>query len=162
MKHILGDNTASKLIDINITKDMIQPNAIDLRVKNISKIVNGVVILHGDVKQHLKRVDVASVDGMYILEGGCKYDVVFDGNIEIAHKEAGFVIVRSTLNRNGIVVTSGLYDSGYNNIIGGMLHIPEGVTLHIGENERLAQFLLFDAESIGLYNGYYNKMFEVA
>lgn len=162
MKHILGDNTASKLTDINITKDMIQPNAIDLRVKNISKIVNGVVKLHGDVKQHLKRVDVASVDGMYILEGGCKYDVVFDGNIEIAHKEAGFVIVRSTLNRNGIVVTSGLYDSGYNNIIGGMLHIPEGVTLHIGENERLAQFLLFDAESIGLYNGYYNKMFEVA
>ena len=33
--------------------------------------------------------------------------------VSIEEGYAGFVITRSTLNRNGVFITSGLYDSGY-------------------------------------------------
>lgn len=157
MKHILCKTTTSSVSFQNLSDDQIQPNAIDLKVKAISRLQPGTVVLNGKEKRHLPSTVVEPENGLYHLSSG-KYDVVFDGEVTIGDNEAGFLITRSTLNRNGIIITSGLYDSGYNNIIGGMLHIPEGTHLAIGEHERLAQFLLFDAEMIHRYDGDYNRV----
>lgn len=166
MIHIQGENTHSRLYTNPTPKEWkkwyapeecIQPNAIDVMVESIYKTIPGEVVLVGDTKVHAKKELLKPVDGVYRLASG-KYDVVFQSNIEIAEGEAGFLIQRSTLNRNGITVTSGLYDSGYDGIIGGALHIPEGTTLVIGEHERLAQLLMFEAEALTLYDGTYNSV----
>ena len=39
---------------------------------------------------------------------------------------AAFLIVRSTLNRNGIFITSGLYDQGFSNNIGFVMQKSDG------------------------------------
>ena len=81
---------------------------------------------------------------------------MFDGKVVIGDGEAGFLITRSSLKLNGITISSGLYDTGYNSIIGGVLHVPQNTTLVVGKNERLAQFLLFDADALHNYSGVYN------
>lgn len=146
--HTIGD----------IDQDCIQPNAIDLRVKSIRRVTPGLVRLIGDTKVHQETVEVESIidETYYVLEAG-KYDVLFDIDIKVESGEAGWLIQRSTLNRNGIQVTSGLYDSGYNGPVGGMLHIPEGTILQIGKRERLAQLIMVQSESLSLYDGVYNK-----
>lgn len=157
MIHINSTLTKSNLSTV-LSEDCIQPNAVDLPLKEIYEITGDLVILNGKTKKHADRVKLTpNEEGLYILKGGKKYDVVFEPEVQIAEGEAGFLIQRSSLNRNGITVTSGLYDSGYNNIVGGMLHIPDGITLVIGENERLAQLLLFKSETVHLYDGDYNK-----
>ena len=163
MKHILGDRTDSTLYQTQGTKWMryepdeasIQPNAIDLRVSKIYRIEDGLVSLVGESKVHRPHTIIEPIQKMYLLTSG-KYDVVFEPMIEVSEGEAGFLIQRSTLNRNGIILTSGLYDSGYQGIIGGCLHIPEGCTLEIYQDERLAQLILTDAESLHKYDGVYN------
>ena len=78
----------------------------------------------------------------------------FKNIVTIAEGEAGFVITRSTLNRNGVYLTSGLYDSGYQGIMAGALHVTSG-PFKVKEGTRLGQFLLFEAESLSLYDGDY-------
>ena len=74
--------------------------------------------------------------------------------ITVGEGEAGFVITRSTLNRNGVYITSGLYDSGYNGVMAGALHVTSG-PFKVKVNTRIGQFLLFKAESLHLYDGDY-------
>ncbi len=153
MIHIKNPATNSKLTAY-LDDKCIQPNAVDLPVKDVFKINGGIVDLSNKV--HAKRNKVEPIDGVYTLEGG-KYDIVFATDVEIAEGEAGFLIQRSSLNRNGITLTSGLYDSGYSNLVGGCLHVPDNITLKFNEGERLAQLLMFNAETVSLYTGSYNK-----
>ncbi len=155
MKHLMRSRTTVQFD--NFEENQVQPNAVDLKIKSVSLIHGGTVVLVGDRKQHAKRTVVEPDDeGHYVLTKG-KYDIVFDGKVVIGDGEAGFLITRSSLNRNGITISSGLYDTGYNSIIGGVLHVPQNTTLVVGKNERLAQFLLFDADALHDYNGAYNE-----
>ena len=79
-----------------------------------------------------------------------------EGEITIGPNEAGFVITRSTLNRNGIFITSGLYDSGYSGVMAGALHVNVG-NAAIKQGTRVGQFLLFEAESLNQYAGSYGS-----
>ena len=66
------------------------------------------------------------------------------------------MITRSTLNRNGVFITSGLYDSGYNGVVAGVLHVNVG-PMKVKVGTRVAQFLLFKAEALHAYNGDYGN-----
>ena len=74
--------------------------------------------------------------------------------INLSEGEAGWVITRSTLNRNGVFLTSGLYDSGYRGMMAGAMHITCG-PLKIKKGTRVGQFLLFKSETLKLYDGDY-------
>ena len=65
------------------------------------------------------------------------------------------MIARSTLNRNGIFITSGLYDSGFENYIGGVMHVRCGPA-RIERGTRIAQFIYVEAETASMYEGQYN------
>ena len=82
--------------------------------------------------------------------------------ITIGEGEAGWVITRSTLNRNGVFITSGLYDSGYCGVMAGALHVNVG-PMKIKRGTRVGQFLLFKSETLKLYDGDYgaNKQHDV-
>jgi deoxycytidine triphosphate deaminase len=74
--------------------------------------------------------------------------------INVGEGEAGWVITRSTLNRNGLFITSGLYDSGYHGVMAGVLHVTVGPA-KIKKGTRIGQYLSFNAESLKLYDGSY-------
>ena len=82
------------------------------------------------------------------------YEVVMENIIQVGESEAGWVITRSTLNRNGLFLTSGLYDSGYHGVMAGVLHVGIGPA-RIKKGTRIGQYWSFDAESLSTYDGDY-------
>lgn len=83
-------------------------------------------------------------------------DIMSDFHITVPAGLAAFLIVRSTLNRNGLYVTSGLYDSGFSGHLGAALH-NRGEDAYIAPHTRIAQLVLVKSEDSGvLYSGGYN------
>lgn len=155
MKHISGPNSTSTLTAVQ-PKD-IQPNAVDLRLGKVFKInIEKDLVLSEEVKEHKGSIEQEPFeDGWYYLYPGA-YEVIMENEIEVGHGEAGFVITRSTLNRNGVFLTSGLYDTGYNGVMAGVMHVRAG-RIKIKPGTRIGQYLNFDAENIGHYDGDYGK-----
>ena len=84
-----------------------------------------------------------------------KYSKVALAWATTAANACGWLIARSTLNRNGIFITSGLYDSGFENYIGGVMHVRCGPAT-IEKGARIAQFIFVEAETVRMYDGEYN------
>ena len=132
-----------------------QPNAVDLRVDKIYKIKEEPFEISNDHKKH-RGTDYEiqpDRDGYFFLQPG-HYEVVMENIIRVGEGEAGWVITRSTLNRNGLFLTSGLYDSGYHGVMAGVLHVTIGPA-RIKKGTRIGQYLSFDAESLSSYDGDY-------
>lgn len=162
MKHLASNNSNSRLIRIRDAKEVVgfdeeqvQPNAIDLKVESLMLIDDQTTfVIDEDKKLHRGSKPVPTKDGYWQLEAGKRYEVIFEGVVDIAEGEAGWVITRSTLNRNGLFLTSGLYDSGYKGVMAGCLHVTSGPA-QIKKGTRLGQFILFTAESLSSYDGDY-------
>jgi deoxycytidine triphosphate deaminase len=151
MIHIMGEH-GSKLT--NVHEVDVQPNAVDLRLGKVFKIKNETFALSEDYKVHRGSEELLPNEvGFWTLEPGT-YEVVMENIIEIGEGEAGWVITRSTLNRNGIFLTSGLYDSGYHGVMAGAMHVTTG-PFSVEKGTRIGQFLLFKAESLHKYDGSY-------
>ena len=152
MKHIQSPNSRSTLT--NVEQKDIQPNAVDLRVDKFFRVADSDFVISEDHKQHRGSIEIEpDIDGWFYLEPG-HYEVVMKNIIDVGNNEAGWVITRSTLNRNGLFLTSGLYDTGYNGVMAGMLHVTIGPA-RIKKGTRIGQYLNFEAESIKEYDGSY-------
>ena len=153
MKHIMGKNTLSSLTSVQ--DEDVQPNAVDLRVAKIFRIEPGSVFeISNEHKKHRRTREIQpDADGYLYLEPG-HYEVIMENIINVGANEAGWVITRSTLNRNGLFITSGLYDSGYHGAMAGALHVTVG-SAKIKKGTRIGQYLCFDSESVSMYNGDY-------
>lgn len=153
MKHILGPSSRSSLTAV-MPGDS-QPNAVDLRLGRLFKINNNLFEISNDHKQHRGTSHELKPDssGYFVLEPG-EYEAVMENVIQVGEGEAGWVITRSTLNRNGLFLTSGLYDSGYHGVMAAVLHVTCGIA-RIKKGTRIGQYLSFNAESLSLYNGDY-------
>ena len=143
---------AGKLLT-KVQKGDSQPNAVDLRVDKIFKMKDEVFSISEDSKKHRGSVEVEAVDGFFELEPGT-YEIIMENIVKIPEGFAGWVITRSTLNRNGLFITSGLYDSGYHGVMAGCLHVEHGPA-KIEKGSRVGQFLLFEAETLSMYDGDY-------
>lgn len=152
MKNIASESNKSKLS--NIQEGDVQPNAVDLRLDKIFEINDNPFILSEEQKSHRGSILIdPDEDGFFRLKPG-SYEITFQNIVTIAEGDAGFVITRSTLNRNGVFITSGLYDSGYEGVMAGALHVTSG-RFEVKRGTRLGQFLLFDAEALSMYDGSY-------
>lgn len=153
MKHIMGANSKSGLT--NVQEGDVQPNAVDLRLGKVFKINDEIFEISNEHKKHRGTAYELQPDaeGYYFLEPG-HYEVVMDNIIRVGGQEAGWVITRSTLNRNGLFITSGLYDSGYHGAMAGVLHVMVGPA-KIKKGTRIGQYLSFDAEALSSYDGDY-------
>ncbi|CAB4127318.1 Dcd Deoxycytidine deaminase [uncultured Caudovirales phage] len=164
MKHILGKYSKSTLT--NVQEGDVQPNAVDLRLDKVFKISDNLFEIDNDTKVHRGSEPVEpNADGWFELEPGA-YEVIMENVISVADGEAGFVITRSTLNRNGVFLTSGLYDSGYGidvntgeavgGVMAGVMHVNVGPAL-IKKGTRVGQYIMWNAETLSLYNGSYGN-----
>lgn len=152
MKHIVGNKSRSKLS--NVLDADVQPNAVDLRLGKVLNISANDFIIDEDQKQHRGATEMdVWIDGYYYLEPGT-YEVVMQNIIEVGDGEAGWVITRSTLNRNGVFLTSGLYDTGYKGMMAAAMHVTCG-RMKIKPGTRIGQYLCFDAEALHHYDGSY-------
>lgn len=153
MKHILSQTNGCELTGVQEGDS--QPNAVDLRVKKIFTIHKASRFELGEgVKLHRRTSEeLPDEDGWWNLQRGT-YEIVMENVVSIEEGYAGFVITRSTLNRNGVFITSGLYDSGYHGVMAGCLHVRVG-PMKLQKGTRVGQFLLFEAETLSLYNGSY-------
>jgi len=154
MKHVLGKNSRSALT--NVQENDSQPNACDLRLDKVFKINDeNVFEISNEHKKHrgTKYELKPDREGYFFLEPG-HYEVVMENIVRVGEGEAGWVITRSTLNRNGLFITSGLYDSGYHGSMAGVLHVMVGPA-RIKKGTRIGQYLSFEAESLSMYDGDY-------
>jgi len=152
MKHILGSNSKSSLS--NVQDGDSQPNAVDLRLDKVFQIQPNIFEISNEHKIHRGSKEVVpDADGYFNLYPGA-YEVIMENLIDVGEGEAGWVITRSTLNRNGCFITSGLYDAGYRGVMAGVLHVTVD-TARIKKGTRIGQYLSFDAETLHLYNGSY-------
>lgn len=164
MKHILGSTSRSSLTAVEDVD--IQPNAIDLKIGRVFRIKDNVFEISNDHKRHRGSFEIFADDTGYFHLGVGQYEVVMENMICMGDNEAGWVITRSTFNRNGCFLTSGLYDSGYGvNVetgekVGGVMAAVLHVTCapaRIKKGTRIGQFLLFDAEMLHQYDGAYGN-----
>jgi deoxycytidine triphosphate deaminase len=152
MINIGGTRAVSTLTNVD-PKD-VQPNAVDLRVGKIFSIRNNPFTIDETQKVHRgSDAMIVNTDGYFVLYEG-HYEIIMENEIVVAPGEAGFVITRSTLNRNGCFLTSGLYDTGYAGVMAAVLHVNVGRML-IKPGTRVGQYLCFEAESLSLYDGDY-------
>ena len=154
MRHIMSKFIpgAGELLT-NVQEGDSQPNAVDLRVDKIFKLKDEVFSISEESKKHRGSEEVEAVDGYFELEPGT-YEILMENIVKIPEGFAGWVITRSTLNRNGLFITSGLYDSGYHGVMAGCLHVEHGAA-KIQKGSRVGQFLLFEAETLSMYDGDY-------
>ena len=151
MIHLASPNSKSSLSEFD--DDQVQPNAIDLRVDKIFQSYSQVFVISEEEKSHRETREIKTTDDWWRLEVG-SYEIIMQGIVTLADDEAGWVITRSSLNRNGCFITSGLYDSGYSGVMAGVLHVNNG-PIRIKRGTRVGQFLLFKAEALNQYDGDY-------
>lgn len=152
MKHILGPNSRSTLT--SVVEGDSQPNAVDLRLDKVFKIHDALFEVSNEHKKHRGSTEIKpDHEGYFNLSPG-HYEIVMENIIHVGEGESGWVITRSTLNRNGLFITSGLYDSGYHGVMAGVLHVTIGQA-RIKKGTRVGQYLNFDAESLSSYDGDY-------
>jgi len=151
MKHVLKSNTTLT----NVKQEDIQPNAIDLRLDRIfvfSAPYSEEFKISNEDKKPFTKQELFPADDWWQLGPGC-YEVIMENIVKMGENEAGWVITRSTLSRNGVFITGGLYDSGYHGVMAATLNVTRNLTIKKGT--RIGQFLLFDADMLHKYDGSY-------
>lgn len=140
----------------------IQPNAIDITLDRVfvPDYASNAFVLDDATgfKQTIPQNEISDEAGRYKIPALSFVDVMSDFHVSVP---AGFVasfIVRSTLNRNGMFITNGLYDQGFNNYIGFVLHNRSQQPATIGKHTRVGQIYFIKAEDSGImYSGQYNQ-----
>lgn len=142
-----------------------QPNAIDFTVDRLFTIdKNTDFIISEDGKQMRSSSELNSTDcpgpddcrmSGWELQPGTVYDGMSDISVDLPEGVACELIIRSTFNRNGLFLTSGLYDSGYKGPIGFALHNRSGKSF-LAPGTRIGQIKFIATDKAGLYAGGYN------
>lgn len=143
-------------------------DGIDLTLKMVSEIgVGGFSILTSDktntVHRAIELIEPVTTDGWEVIPDGIVgydlrpgvYDLEFNEFIKLPQGVAALLFLRSTFVRAGHRMFSGLYDQGFENYAGAVVHI-EGPTF-IEANMRTAQIVFIESAGSGqLYAGGYN------
>jgi deoxycytidine triphosphate deaminase len=153
----------------NLDDQCIQPNAVDLRLESAEVINNGdargfftqtIRIFDSGKKEFLNRSPAPRFGGKhqgFILGPSRSFDIVTKHSVKIPEGMVGWCHIRSTLSRNGIILSGGLYDAGYDGIIGFTIHNMTNNDIYLEDNVRIAQFIMATAETSHQYDGYYNQ-----
>lgn len=132
-----------------VNKKQIQPNSIDLTIKSVRLIEGGVLTERGATPWLTEMLQ----NQFFTLRGNKAYDIIFNEYVEVPENMVGFIVCRSSLNRIGAFITSGLYDSGFKNYVGAVLRTNNAITIQGGT--RIATMYFIKAEAAHKYNGQY-------
>lgn len=144
----------------------IQMNAVDIRVSEL-RLIDDYENHYGEFHNQLFEIsDEGTVhknksqpitvdnDGFWVLSRGA-YEFVSPHFVTVPAGYCGYLITRSSFNRNGIFIISGLYDSGFSGYVGGTLYNLGG-RIRMKHLTRLCQLVMASAETLKMYEGQYN------
>ena len=150
IKHVMG---SAGTVVTGIDDRMVQPNAVDLRIAKVFRVIPlSRFALTDETKEHLRREEMPPEGGWFRLTPGY-YIVEFANKVSVGSDEVGVVIGRSTLMRNGVTFHSCLYDSGYHGQMVAGMDVRYSFDFPVGT--RVAQFVVAEAEALKLYDGSY-------
>lgn len=140
----------------------ISPNAIDFTIDTLYSIntMNGFHISEsGKLMRGGKSVtpvkDKKTQMDYWKLHPNSVYDGTSNAYVNIPSGITAMLIIRSSFSRNGIILSSGLYDSGYQGHIGFVIHNTLGPA-HVSPGTRIGQIAFFKSESSLMYEGGWN------
>lgn len=157
----------------------VQPNAIDFTldrmfeiphhgsaiISDLGEVSNphtGEVLKKGvkvmlDGREYESEYDTQYKDHFFCIPGHSSVDGMSDFYVELPEGVACLpMVARSTLNRNGMFITSGLYDSGFKGHIGFAIHNVRNDPSYIGVGTRVGQIVFVKSDSAGMYAGGWN------
>ena len=141
----------------NIDEKMIQPNTIDLRINKVFRIGAGPMHIDEDKKEHRKSIEQkVDEEGNYVLDHGVGYEIQSNQRVDIAEGEIALLLGRSTFNRNGVLIISSIYDSGFKDFASATLYNLGGETT-VKPNTRFAHLVIAKAETLHKYDGDYGE-----
>lgn len=147
---------SAKTTITNAEGKAVQMNAVEVVVDKVFQL-EGMLEISETMRNSAKQIEIPWIKddhGEYVmLQGNRSYPFDSTSYVEVAEGECGILIGRSTFNRNGAWIVSGLYDSGFKNTVGAVIHTTNPIKLYRGT--RIAQFLICDAETYSTYNGIY-------
>jgi deoxycytidine triphosphate deaminase len=125
----------------------------DLTLKEVKQIVGGTV--SSDKTEVLPYLEVPTFtkEGkiIYNLSPG-SYSLTFEQGVKLSSNKTAFIRHRSSILRCGAIITSGVYDPGFEvDEMGGVLIATQPITIEVGA--RVAQIIIFDNFETELYDG---------
>ena len=144
----------------------IQMNAVDIRVSELrliddyenpySEFHNQLFEISDEGTVHKKKSQPLPLhdEEYWVLSRGA-YEFVSPHFVTVPSGYCGYLITRSSFNRNGIFIISGLYDSGFEGYVGGTLYNLGG-RIKMKHKTRLCQLVMASAETLKMYDGQYN------
>lgn len=133
----------------------IQPNALDFTVDSVYFIGDDEFKISEEGKHMRTQSKMETFEGNFLLSKGC-YDAMSDFYVNVPEGVAAHLITRSTFNRNGLFIQSGLYDSGFKGNCGFVIYNMGG-SATIAPHTRIGQLIFTTSEDSGkLYAGGYN------
>lgn len=136
----------------------VQPNAIDWTVDKICRFTNNTIpfVISESEKQmrSMQELEVGA-DGYWHLAPNSAYDISSDMFVTIPATHAALLLPRSTFVRNGCWLASGIFDSGYEGSVAGVLHTGDAPVL-VAPGTRIAQIMFIESNSAKMYDGGYN------
>lgn len=152
MKHLMGDTSKSSLT--NLKYGDVLPNSVALRLSKVFRLSASTFKI--DEKEQVYRgsfeMKPDSLGYFNLAEG--HYEVIMENSITVGENEAGLIITNTDLIRNGIFLTSSLYQSDYDGIVAAVMHVTCG-PMRIGKGTRIGQYVSFSAETVYNYKGEY-------
>ena len=126
----------------------------DLTVKEIKKINGGIVMSDKTIINDYDVVTpINNTNGKFVfkLEPGT-YSLTFEQGIKLPTNRTAFIRHRSSILRCGGIITSGVFDPGFEvDEIGAVLVVTEHMIIEKGA--RCAQLIIFENHEAEAYNG---------
>lgn len=136
----------------------IQPNAIDFTLDRVFVGEQNTSFVISEKEKIMKKfIEVHPTDKYFTILPHTFYDCMSEFFVKIPENCAGTLIIRSSLNRNGLFLTAGLYDSGFENNIGFVIHNNSSTPAYIAKHTRVGQIIFVDSKSAHTYTGTYNQ-----
>jgi deoxycytidine triphosphate deaminase len=130
----------------------------DLTLKEVKRINGGVVMANKtEVEPYTSITPFLSSTGtsVFKLEPGT-YSITFEQGCKIDTKHTAFVRHRSSVLRCGGIITSGVYDPGFEvDEMGAVLIATKSIIIEKGA--RVAQIIMFENNTAEAYDGQWQK-----
>ncbi len=125
----------------------------DLTLKEVKRINGGTVLSDKTIVDSYTGVTEYELEGRvrFSLEPGT-YSLTFEQGVKLPSNKTAFIRHRSSILRCGGIITSGVYDPGFEvDEMGGVLIATQPITIEKGA--RVAQIIIFDNSEAQLYDG---------
>lgn len=138
-------------------RKLINPNAIDFTLDRLFLVKPDPSKVATITETYRSFHEVYEIDGhTWTINPGSLYDGTSSMHVTLPEGVCAMLINRSTFNRCGVHLNSGLYDSGYDGAIGFTLYSRSSGHVATEAGTRVGQIMFIQSDSAGLYNGMYN------